>query len=214
MRSPRARRYVIRVRPDGSVRVTIPRHGTKREALVFARDHADWIARQRQRTAEPSRARAPWLPGRPVWVDGRHLTLTITTEGDRAHAWLDGDAVPIEPAVTCLKAPVQRHLRARAARELPSRVLTLAAAHDLRVACVSVRDQRTRWGSCSTKGRISLNWRLVQMPPAVRDYIIVHELMHLRQPNHSRKFWSLVEAAHPSYRDDVAWLRRHGPELL
>ena len=78
---------------------------------------------------------------------------------------------------------------------------------------MSVRDQRTRWGSCGRDGRICLNWRLLLMPEWVRDYVLVHELMHLERLDHSPRFWTLVEAAYPAYRDARAWLRHNGPGL-
>ena len=98
-------------------------------------------------------------------------------------------------------------LRTRAVRELPPRLLEIAAAYNLRVSRVSVRNQRWRWGSCSPNGHICLNWRLLQMPASVRDYVMIHELMHLKRMDHSPKFWTLVERACPDYRDARAWLR-------
>lgn len=89
---------------------------------------------------------------------------------------------------------------ARAKVELPARLLQLAAKCGLRVAKVSVRNQKWRWGSCSRDGHICLNWRLVKLPDAVRDYVLIHELMHLRRMDHSPKFWALVERACPEYR--------------
>jgi predicted metal-dependent hydrolase len=100
-----------------------------------------------------------------------------------------------------------RELLQRAKRELPERLLQLASEHDLTVARISIRNQRWRWGSCSPAGHICLNWRLVTMPEWVRDYVLIHELMHLRRMDHSRKFWKLVAAACPNYRDARAWLR-------
>jgi predicted metal-dependent hydrolase len=97
--------------------------------------------------------------------------------------------------------------------ELPSRLFELAAQLGLTVQKVSIRNQRTRWGSCGRDGHICLNWRLVVMPPWVRDYVIVHELMHLERLDHSAAYWRLVAAACPSYRDAREWLRIHGPSL-
>jgi predicted metal-dependent hydrolase len=97
--------------------------------------------------------------------------------------------------------PERDVLVARAKRELPARLLELAARHGLTVRRVSVRNQKWRWGSCSPSGHICLNWRLVQMPPAVRDYVLIHELMHLKRLDHSPKFWKLVAQACPEYRD-------------
>lgn len=214
VRNARARRYVIRVRPDGSVRVTVPRHGTKRDALVFARDQAEWIARQRARITANARPPDPWREGRLLWLQGELVRLSMTTDDIQTRVWVGGGSVAVVAGTTCLRRTVHAHLRAKATDELPSRVRVLAAEHGLTIATVTIRDQRTRWGSCSTSGRISLNWRLIQMPAHVRDYVIVHELMHLRQANHSRKFWKLVETAYPSFREAKAWLRLHGGELL
>jgi len=104
-------------------------------------------------------------------------------------------------------------LRHHARRELPARLLELAARHGLAVTRVSVRNQRSRWGSCGRDGHICLNWRLVLMPPSVRDYILIHELMHLRRMDHSPAYWRLVADAYPDYRAARDWLRRHGAAL-
>jgi predicted metal-dependent hydrolase len=78
---------------------------------------------------------------------------------------------------------------------------------------IAIRDQRTRWGSCSTRGTLSFNWRLVLAPAEVLEYVVVHELCHLREPNHSRRFWGLLESVRPAFRAEKEWLRRHGWEL-
>ena len=112
-----------------------------------------------------------------------------------------------------LGGDARRALRARAAADLPSRLLDLAAVHGLAVSRVSVRDQRMRWGSCGRNGHICLNWRLTLMPEWVRDYVMIHELMHLRQLDHSNQYWRLVAEAYPDYTLARRWLRLHGPSL-
>ena len=79
---------------------------------------------------------------------------------------------------------------------------------------IRIGAQRTLWGSCSPRGTLSFNWRLVLAPPGVVDYVVVHELCHLQVPNHSGSFWALLEHHRPGWRDERAWLREHGPELL
>ena len=98
---------------------------------------------------------------------------------------------------------------ARAKLHLPARLLELAAAHDLAVTRVSVRNQRWRWGSCNRNGHICLNWRLVTMPEWVRDYVLIHELMHLKRMDHSPRFWKLVAAACPQYQEARRWLAEY-----
>jgi predicted metal-dependent hydrolase len=166
VRHRRARRYLLRVDPDGRVRVTIPRGGSRRDADAFA---------------------------------------------FRNRAWIDAQLSRVRPPVVGPEA--QRAWRARAKAALPSRLFELADRHGLAVRAVSIRSQRTRWGSCGRNGHISLNWRLMLMPDWVRDYVLVHELMHLRRLDHSPKFWRLVEAACPDYRAARQWLRAHGPAL-
>ena len=102
----------------------------------------------------------------------------------------------------------RRALMARARQELPPRLLELARRHGLTVSRISIRNQRWRWGSCSRRGHICLNWRLVTMPASVRDYVLIHELMHLKRMDHSPKFWKLVAEACPDYQDARRWLRK------
>ena len=108
----------------------------------------------------------------------------------------------------------ERHiLRWRAQHELPPRLAQLAAEHRINVSHVSIRNQRSRWGSCGRDGHISLNWRLILMPDWVGDYVLIHELMHLKRLDHSDEFWRLVAAAVPNYQAARRWLRLHGPSL-
>ena len=97
--------------------------------------------------------------------------------------------------------------------ELPARTWELAAETGGEVKIVTVRNQRSRWGSCSAGGVISLNWRLIQTPYLVRDYIIYHELMHLREMNHSDRFWARVEQAFPAWREAEHWIKQNGSLL-
>jgi predicted metal-dependent hydrolase len=107
----------------------------------------------------------------------------------------------------------RRTFRQRAEIELPARLLARAGALGLTVARVSIRNQRTRWGSCGPNGHITLNWRLLVMPDWVADYVMVHELMHLKRLDHSPAFWKLVAAAYPRYRDARQWLRANAERL-
>jgi predicted metal-dependent hydrolase len=148
-----------------------------------------------------------------VLLRGVRLPLTVDA-GDAIARVALGELSKDVRAPADLDRVVRSMLRELAARELPQRLRAHAADHRLAVTHVTIRDQHTRWGSCSPGGRISLNWRLVQMPDPVCDYVLVHELMHLRVPDHSRRFWSQVAAACPEYELARTWLRRHGRELL
>jgi predicted metal-dependent hydrolase len=144
----------------------------------------------------------------PRWGSKREAAAFAARE----HAWIEKQRARVAvqraaPAREPMPKEIERELRNRAKRELPSRLLELAARHALTVTRVSVRNQRWRWGSCSRDGHICLNWRLVRMPDAVRDYVMIHELMHLRRMDHSPKFWKLVEAACPTFQASRAYLR-------
>jgi hypothetical protein len=134
----------------------------------------------------------------------------------RLDTWIDSQRQRLEAerrSVPRVPDTDRRTAMARARLELPPRLLELAREHGLDVPKVSIRNQRWRWGSCSPRGHICLNWRLVTMPDWVRDYVLVHELMHLRRLDHSKKFWALVAAACPGYQDARRWLREHGRSL-
>ena len=163
-----ARRYILRVLDDGTLRVTLPRWGSKREALAFVEQSGAWIAKQRL-----SRASRPAVlhPGEPA-------------------------------------------LRKRALAELPPELMALAAALGITVTRLSIRNQRSRWGACAASGSITLNWRLILVPPFVREYVMIHELMHRRELNHSMRFWKHVAAACPRYREARAWLLSDGQRLF
>jgi predicted metal-dependent hydrolase len=203
------RRYVLRVMDDGGLRVTMPWWGSKREARQFVESQRRWITRQRERRA--ARVSPLWVSGRGVLIDGAMVPLMA--EGDGA-VRLAGVEVARAPDPAAIRAGVTAWLRARAQRDLPAEVLALAERHGLTVSRVTIRNQSSRWGSCARGGAISLNWRLVQVPPFVREYVLVHELMHLRQMNHSARFWRLVAAVCPRYVEARRWLRVEGALLF
>lgn len=206
-RHPRARRYVIRLTRSGEVRLTVPRGASIAGGLAFAERQQHWIQREWERL---ERNTAAWGTGTELWYRGRRerliVSLTAIVLGDHHVARLDPDA-PI-------RQTVERALRDAAERELPARLTDLAAARRLPPARVRIGNQQSRWGSCSSRGSIALNWRLIQMPSEVADYIMLHELAHRRQPNHSLRFWREVESLCPWWRESERWLRRYGKELL
>ena len=163
-----ARRYILRVLDDGTLRVTLPPRGSRRDAQLFVERSAQWIEQQRQ-TARARPARGP----------------------------------SDDP-----------ELRKRAMRELPPQLLALAQQHGIEVTRVSIRNQRSRWGACSSRGSITLNWRLILVPGFVREYVMLHELMHRHEMNHSQRFWRHVAAACPRVDEARRWLRTEGQRLF
>jgi predicted metal-dependent hydrolase len=193
--------------------VTIPRGGSQREARLFATQHAAWIEQQRYRRLKDAQTRAV-SDGGTVLFRGVRVAVERHQAGQETIRLQFADQELEVPADTADGRPfIVDHLRQLAARELPPLLLELAATQQLTVGRVSVRNQRSRWGSCSRRGYITLNWRLVQMPETVRDYVLWHELMHLREASHQRRFWGLVEQVCPGYREARAWLTTHQEAL-
>jgi hypothetical protein len=213
VRNVRARRYVLRLRPDGSARVTIPRGGTVAEAQRFAERNQEWLARQLQRQAARPTISHEWRPGTEIFFRGELVKIEVVTTVAARLIRFGSETIKATHAETDLRPAIERHLRQLAAAELPVKTLEYAARHQLFVRRVTVRNQKSRWGSCSRRGTISLNWRLIQTPDFVRDYIVLHELMHLRQMNHSARFWHEVEQACPDYPTAERWLKQHAALL-
>jgi predicted metal-dependent hydrolase len=205
VRNLRARRYVLRLKPDGTARVTVPRAGNIAFALDFARRHIPWLERQLQKPKPTALTPAAWTHGTEILLRGVLTPLEVVDGHVRAGHW----TFSRRSEETDLRPRLEYQLRRVITPELVARTLELAALHGLQVRRVTVRDQRSRWGSCSPRGTVSLNWRLIQTPIFVRDYIILHELMHLREMNHSPRYWRHVEHVCPDYVQAEQWLKQH-----
>ena len=141
------------------------------------------------------------------------MEVRKAAEGERPAVCIGSDVFRVSGFSGDLRPTLESHFLRRAKIELSARAWELAAETGMDVKEVTVRNQRTRWGSCSSGGVISLNWRLIQAPLFVRDYIIFHELMHLREMNHSSRFWARVEEVCPGWRDAERWLKQNGSLL-
>jgi hypothetical protein len=211
VRTRRAKHYILRVTPDGGLRVTVPWHGSRAEAARFIDERRQWIVRERDTRAARRTKAVHWADGTPVLFRGAEYPLRIVALGHgRVRVSLADETVVLSAErANRLKPEVEAWLRRLASIDLPERLARLALQHGFEVKAVSIRNQRSRWGSCAPSGRISLNWRLIQFPPAVADYVILHELAHLRHMNHSRRFWNDVARLCPAYPAARAWLRAH-----
>ncbi len=207
VRNRRARRYLLRLRADGLARLTIPWSGSVTEAWQFAQRHGDWLERQLKKfSAHPTRPKE-WFAGTEILFRGDRVK--IEADGQQKIVSFGTESLRATDITADLRPEIEKYLLALAVKELPARTQEFAALHQLSIRHVSVRSQRSRWGSCSSSGVISLNWRLVQTPLFVRDYIILHELMHLRQMNHSARFWNEVQRVCPDYRSAKLWLKEN-----
>ena len=153
------------------------------------------------------------------------LRLTVPTRAsvkgglefvERQREWIVRERARItaRAAERCDPVGDDERLKAIAETQLADRCRELADKHAVPITGVQIRDQRSRWGSCSARGSISLNWRLIRMPGYVSDYVILHELMHRRQANHSDRFWTEVGKVCPEWRDAERWLRKNGRDYL
>jgi predicted metal-dependent hydrolase len=210
VRDARARVYRLMLRRDGTARVTLPRWGALTFARSFLQGHTAWLANQAQKFTRRRQEHDP-ADGR-IWFRGERVPIELLT--DPARVRIGTLELPAPRKGVELSRHVDRQLLRLARTELTARTLELAAHHAITVPRVSVRSQRTRWGSCARHGLISLNWRLVQAPEFVRDYVILHELAHRRHLNHSARFWTEVKRLCPDYERAETWLKTAGRNLL
>lgn len=229
--STRARRVRLVVRPGGALEVVKPRGVSQARIEETLREYEGWIRRTQARLAplvSPT-ATAPLTDGSSLPYLGRTLRLTFapgaSASSALARVTLRGEqlilALPTAAASlgegerdACVRALLERWYRKQAATVFAERLARWNTQYHFTWASVSVKSQKTRWGSCSRRGNLNFNWRLMLAPLPVLDYVVIHELCHLKEHNHGAGFWALVERACPDYREQRAWLRLHGHELI
>ena len=207
-RSARARRVRVRVDPHLGVEVVLPQRAAHREAQAAVAELRPWIER-RLDEARQARRRLQPPPGTVPFLDAR---LTLKPEPRRSRVHRAGDVLHVPAENT--GAALERWYRAQAHRTIEPRLTLATHALGVRHTALSIRNQRTRWGSCSATGTMSFNWRLMLAPEPVLDYVVWHEACHLVVMDHSRRFWSLVECHVPGYRAPRRWLRENGAALV
>jgi predicted metal-dependent hydrolase len=206
-RSARARRFSLRVsRIDGQVTLTLPTHAREAEALAFARDQTEWL---RRALAQSPAAERP-EPGGTVLFEGEARRIV---EGAVRTPRLDGATLIVPPGIDRLAARLEAFFKVCARQRLQATTEHYAAQLGRPFRRITLRDTRSRWGSCAHDGSLSYNWRLIMAPPGVLDYVAAHEVAHLEQMNHSPAFWAVVERLRPGYVAERAWLKRHGSAL-
>lgn len=207
-RSSRARSVRVRVEPTGEIAVTLPRRARDREAAAAVRELRPWIE-DRLAAVGSARAAIERAPGSVPYLGG---LLRLREEPRRTRAHRRGPTLHV-PAGPARDAAVERWYRRAARAEASARLGDVVAALGTGYERLTIRDQRTRWGSCSQTGAIAINWRLLLGPEDVLDYVVWHEACHLLVMDHSPRFWSLLEQHLPGYREPRDWLRRNGAAL-
>jgi predicted metal-dependent hydrolase len=212
-RHPNARNYTLRLKSATGVPVlTMPKRGSLRQARAFLDRHAGWLARQMDKLpkAQPivDGALVPigGVPHRIRHVPGRRGTVSVGLDGDQPVLLVHG-------AHEHLRRRVIDFLKREAKRAIEPAVMNHAATLGVTVRAIRYRDQTSRWGSCTITGHLSFSWRLILAPPYVLDYLAAHEVAHLREMNHSRRFWRICEQLCPQTPQARAWLRAKGATL-
>jgi predicted metal-dependent hydrolase len=203
-RSPRARRVSVTVDPSTGVEVVLPNRARDREAAVAVRELRPWIER-RLRSLERARAELGLQPGVVPYLGE---TLELRHERGRERVARRGDVLLV-PAGDHRPA-LERWYRRRARAEIEPRLSAACASAGHELRSLSIRGQRTRWASCSATGAMSFNWRLLLAPEPVLHTVVWHEVCHLDVPDHSPRFWFLLERRRPDHREHQRWLRRYG----
>jgi predicted metal-dependent hydrolase len=208
-RAPRARRVRVRIDPHHGVEVVLPPRAPERAAASAVRELAPWIER---RLAELASARERLTPadGRLAYLDER-LRVVAQPGRTRVHR-RDGEL--LVPAGAGASAALERWYRRAAREEVARRLDRATALAGTRYTSLAIRSQRTRWASCGSGGAMSFNWRLLLAPERVLDYVVWHEVCHLEVADHSQRFWALLEARCPDWREAAAWLRANGAALV
>ena len=221
-RSTRARHSRLTITDEGEAVVVLPMRAAEADAADLVRRHRRWIANH-QRRIHAQRfaldARPPLGAGREIFFQGEmHRVVSI--------AAIDGRTRPtvrvVDGRIVVTSAPFEQRstaeildawLRDRARAAIEERIAVRGPEMGLAPKRIMVRDQKTRWGSASRRGTLSFSWRLVMCPPSVLDYVVVHELAHLKVNGHPRSFWRLVDRHFANARAARRWLRDHHDEI-
>ena len=211
--NPRARRFIVKVDPaTGEVSVVAPTSRSLERALDFARKEKDWIAGRLANVPEPIQLEV----GSTLLFRGIEHVIRAG-DSERSPVWIDREAPRPTMRVSGQPEHAQRRLldwlKREARRRIDERVAEYSAMLGVKPKRITIRDTSSRWGSCSSARSLSFSWRLVLAPPNVLDYVVAHEVAHLRELNHKPRFWRLVEMIVPDIEKSQAWLSENGALL-
>jgi len=209
---------LLQALPEGETRVYAPKHMRLRDIDEMVRQNAERLEGMHaklDRRLDEDRKSHPVSEGSRVSVEGSLLVLRLhkgnthmEVSGDELHLWLQQPE-----SEAAVRAALKSVLAVRALERIRERLNLYAPRIGGQYGRVTVRDQRSRWGSCSSKHNLNFNWKLIMAPNPVLDYVVIHELCHLHEFNHSPRFWRLVESQMPDYEAWKKWLKTHGDEL-
>jgi predicted metal-dependent hydrolase len=207
------RTIALVIERDGSLIVRAPLRTSEKTIRELVQQKADWITRGQQKMRQNQPREHQFREGDTLPLLGQQHPIKIVPRQRASLNLENGEFRLAEKAQPRAREAFALWYKQTAAILLPARLEALAKKHNLGPKKVRISSARTRWGSCSTSGTISLTWRLVMAPPEVIDYVIVHELAHIKHPNHSKDFWDTVAALMPDYKKHINWLKQHGQSL-
>jgi predicted metal-dependent hydrolase len=208
-RSGRARRMSLKVDPTQRIAtLVLPNRVSERLAMDFIADHLGWLQSRLDALPTP----IPFAPGTEIPLLGQPHILQAAP-GARRGVWIEADRIQVSGPPEFFARRVGDFLKAEAKRRILARAEPMAAQLDRSFKSVRIGDPKSRWGSCNSKGTLAFSWRLVMTPDEVLTYVVAHEVAHLREMNHSDRFWSWVESLTPGYEAQRRWLKTHGATL-
>lgn len=208
-RSNRARRVSLRVDPAHGVLLTLPLRASRKAGLALLLAHEDWVREKLDDLPQPLILK----PGAQVPVNGI-LHDIVHLPKARGGAWIESQTICVTGAPEFLSRRVTDCLKHQARQRLTQAAMQTAGQIQLKPKAVRIKDTRSRWGSCTPDGTLAFCWRLICAPLFVQDYVVAHEVAHLRHMNHGQQFWALTEQLTPHRCAATAWLASNGPCLL
>ena len=205
----RRRTIALIVQTDGSLLVRAPNRATRRQINAMVLQHAEWIAKKQARVSEFAITPRQFIEGERFPFLGESYSLKLVA-AEKPLIELNGNFHLAKSALGQAEQIFEKWYRQQARSVFTERVDFYAGEFGFKYAKLKLSSARTRWGSCSAKGNINLTWRLVMAPLEIIDYVVVHELSHLREHNHSKAFWLQVEATLPDYKSRRKWLKENG----
>lgn len=205
--------------PEAGLRVYAPKYLRLRDVDDMVRRRADQLLemqRESEARLEANRRAHPVADGSPILIEGKRCVLRLR-QGARRSGRLAGEeywlTLPRPDSDPDVRAAIRATLSSVALKRIRERLDYYAPRVGAAPGRVAIREQKSRWGSCSRKGNLNFNWKLIMAPPQALDYVVVHELCHLHEFNHSPRFWALVAAQMPDYEVWKKWLKTHGEDL-
>lgn len=211
--STRARRMTLRLNVQARVvELVVPRRASMARALDFARRHRGWV--EARIAALP--AIIGFIDGAVLPIHGQDVTVTVIHDPNAKRTGIvrADNILRVTTNKPDPSARIARYLKSIALDALADASRQKADAAGVKLLNVRIRDTKSRWGSCSTDGNLSYSWRLIFAPPAAFDYVVAHEVAHLRHMNHGPEFWALCESLSDNFQNGHKWMRRHGQELM